>query len=366
MGFQIEKRGFFRVSDLANSLVADLVANGFTKVHPTGSGSEAKYALLEAGPTVDPLQATQPWRIKFMWGTDAAGTPISETTSDGKLDIIVATPNQLYNDFHATYTRGTAANAPTDVIGLLGSVVGRKPASGAATPSPDRTFIDHSRLKISGTTVDEPRAYPMNYRLSITDRGVAVVVWEQGSDNVGNRYSWFVVQRPVDNQSGNTIVAGRAPVHCVYGLMQDQINQPWVEGFGRYSIRRFVVREEDVFVPVPIDHSPTVTPTNMMGVDAVRNTMDYAAIINPFQQVSITENNKYVITFPNNLNTARYSYTHELDMIAYTSADVVSAGTEVPVQVYGESAPRRYMAMNANGPNNTGMRLLLLCAGGGI
>jgi hypothetical protein len=88
--------------------------------------------------------------------------------------------------------------------------------------------------------------------------------------------------------------------------------------------------------------------------------------MNARQQVAISENNKYVITFPNGLNTSRYAYTHELDMIAYTSADVVSEGTNVPITVYGEGTPRIYKAMPSNGPNNTGMRMLVLVSGGGI
>ena len=53
-------------------------------------------------------------------------------------------------------------------------------------------------------------------------------------------------------------------------------------------------------------------------------------------------------------------------MIAYTSADVISAGTEIEIQVYGEETPRKYKALYSNGPNNTGMRPLILIEGGGI
>jgi hypothetical protein len=63
---------------------------------------------------------------------------------------------------------------------------------------------------------------------------------------------------------------------------------------------------------------------------------------------------------PNRLNTQRYAYTDELDLIGYTSADVISQDSDVPVTVYGESSPRKYKAMKTSGPNNTGFRILVL------
>ena len=148
-----------------------------------------------------------------------------------------------------------------------------------------------------------------------------------------------------------------------------------------HTLRRFIVRERDINAPYPTlgfvkDGILATTATQQgydysefgqcFGVPADKHTLDYAAVINSKQQVAISEGNKYVITFPNGLNTSRYSYTHELDLLAYTSADVVSAGTEVPIQVYGEATPRVYIALSSNGPNNTGMRILLLKSGGGV
>lgn len=108
-----------------------------------------------------------------------------------------------------------------------------------------------------------------------------------------------------------------------------------------------MVRESDILKP-SLPKSATV------------NSEDNRAIINAESMVSISEDNKYVVMFPNGLNTARHSYTQELDLIGYTSADVVSQYSEVPLTVYGEATPRIYKALNANKPNNTGMRILML------
>jgi hypothetical protein len=270
-------------------------------------------------------------------------------------------------------------------------------------------FREHIKL-------DESATRPISFIVSSTTRGVFFSMFEAAADEVGNRNSWFVVQRAVKSD-GTVVTTGRRPVHCVYSIMSRQPNRPWLnedmlrvevdkgykvvpyraaagtgandsirfEETGSYSlnipspeyalVRRFIVREEDVLAPYPT-HSFTKNAfgTNLdyatggfpFGVPADKHTVDYNAVINTKQQVSISEDNKYVITFPNGLNTARYSYTHEMDMIAYTSADVISDGSEVSITVYGEATPRKYVAISANGPNNTGMRILVLKSGGGI
>lgn len=370
-GFRIEKGGFTKISALISSIVDDMLANGFTKVWPAQyTPGTSKDIILKAGPNVDPLSETQPWCVKFLWSKDAADKANVETTNGGKLDVIFGAPNMFTSEGqHANYFRMAAgASDNKDVVGLVGTAVNRD--ANTDIGSPDRTFIDRTRLKVtSGASGrDDTLAYPMSYQLTITPRGFALVVWEQGQERDGNRYSFVIAQRPVDNVTGAVVVTGKCPVHCVYGLMKSSVNQPWTD-VSNFNFRRFTIREADVLVPAPMATFGTINDSAanpMMGVDATKHSQDYNAIINGSQQVSISEDNKYVVSFPTGLNTARYAYKHELDMMAYCSADVVSQGTEIPLQVYGESAPRKYLAMNANGGNNSGMRLLLLVEGGGI
>lgn len=431
MGFHIERRGYTTVKSLAGAVVDDLIANGFTKVFPTTTFNPATdlSVTLQASATVDPLAATQPWNIKMRW-TDVAA-------NDGYLDIIAGTPTQLPSngshtefdvwalDSGTTLETGTTdtrrstvavpggykATRKSEILGLLGSklyrsidATGEPPTTGnqnsftklmsfplnqISLDKPSRTFLDRSLRQSTELT-----AWPMSYSLSITPRGVVLFVWEQNADDSGNKNSWFVIQRPVDHSTGVTYTTGKAPVHCLYGLMTAAFqNKPWLDANYRFmdtgssqtslyipmppaqDIRRFVVRESDITVPYPgpkyvkdafgSDYDYAEGGFNF-GVSATEHTVDYNAVMNNKQQVAITENNKYVITFPNGFNTSRYAYTHELDMIAYTSADVISAGTEVSITVYGEPSPRVYRAMPANGPNNTGMRMLVLVSGGGV
>ncbi len=371
MGFTIERRGFTKINDMMPALIADMKANGFSQQFPDNTVVDPKDIVLKAGPNVDPLSETQPWCVRMMWDRDpsASGSGSSnanpETSVGGRIDMLVAPPEQFPAGKCASYKVKTATGADgtqIEYLGLIGTMTGRS----ATAPANDivRQFFDRSKIDVGSFSV-----YPLCYRLSISDRGFALAVWEQSTESTGNRFSWIVVQRPVDNQTGQVIVTGKAPVHCMYGLMAFDSSPSQLQA-GRYNIRRFIVREADVISPYP-RQGPTATPnpsigTPMMGADATRNTLDFAAVINPVQQVSISENNKYVVTFPNGFNTARHSYTHELDMVAYTGADVVSQGTEIPLSVYGETSARKYMALNANSPNNTGMRLLMLVDGAGV
>lgn len=370
-GYSYEGRAFTTVDALMNDVVERMLENGFDLVYPSARTETSRDIVLQPTVAIDPLVDDQAWQVRFMWDRDpstagdssSAGATVLETVNGGKVDIVVATPMQFADNKCANYKirgeDGMETNA-VEYIGLLGTMQKRGAASEV-----HRQFIDRSMYAKQAWP-----SYPMNYRLSISDRGFALYVWEQATDSIGNRHSFVVVQRPVDNISGEVVVTGKCPVHCLYGMMAFKSNRA-EENAGAYNIRRFVVRESDVNVPYPrqlsVDGPNTVSSgTAMMGVDATRNNRDYAAIINASQQVSITENNKYIVTFPNGLNTARYGYTHEMDMVAYTSADVVSLSTEIPLTVYGESEARLYAALGANGQNNTGMRLLMLVDGAGV
>jgi hypothetical protein len=85
-------------------------------------------------------------------------------------------------------------------------------------------------------------------------------------------------------------------------------------------------------------------------------------IFNGVEQVALTEDKTYLLSFPHNLTTPRFRYTEELDMIGCTSSDVVMAGQDIQFTTYGELGPRTYRAMPANSPLNTGFRIAALVA----
>lgn len=373
-GFQIRRQGFKTAGALFISVIDDLLANGFTYggtgdyTKPAGPTAEKFSVTLEAGPNVDPLNAAaitdkQPWRINFaVYDNATAGIVVAPANllPDG------STPPYVVNDNNPSLET-------TTIGGLLGVIGERYSKMGEPISSPDRWkfasvdvvrpskfltqgFINRAARVWVGInpdptttaalaqptdpTKDLSANYPMSYQLSITGRGIFLSVWEgAASDTSGNYYSWMLVQRPVDRDTGATIITGKAPVFCVSSVGN--------------KINRFVVRESDVTKPT-------------WPVSAVTDQPDAAAIINDKIQVAVSEDNQYVVSFPSRLNTPRYAYTYELDMIGYTSATVVSQNTEIPLTLYNESTPRNYAAVHSNMENSNGMRIVALVKGGGI
>lgn len=169
---------------------------------------------------------------------------------------------------------------------------------------------------------------------SITDHGIAICLYEQNLVIDGIGFSWFVLQRPVNND-GSIYVEDRAPVVCLFGATPDEMNQT--------NINFCIVREFDVN-----------TPTEFM--DASVNHEERVAVINSMEQVAIAPSRRACIFFPSGFNTQRYFYALELDMFAYTSADVISMSSMVPDDRYGNV--RKYLALNSNKKLNQGMRFL--------
>lgn len=375
-GFQIRRQGFKTAGALFIAVIDDMLANGFTYggtgsyTKPAGPTAEKFSVTLEAGPDVDPLNPlvagstpNQPWRVNFsVYDNATAGICVcpANMLPDGSTPPIIVNDN---NPGLETTTPGGVAGVVGERYTKMGEVASsadrwKFPSNDLIRPSKYTTqgFINRSARVWVGINPDPTSAgapvaptdptkdlssnYPMSYQLSITPRGFFLSVWEGASADVsGNYFSWVLVQRPVDRDTGATIIAGKAPVFCVSAVGN--------------KINRFVVREADVTKPT-------------WGVSAVSDQPDAAAIINDKVQVAVSEDNQYVVSFPSRLNTPRYAYTYELDMIGYTSATVVSQNTEIPLTLYSESTPRNYAAVHSNMENSNGMRIVALVKGGGI
>lgn len=343
-GFYVRRSGYTHVGELMLAVINDLTTNGFVTRFPAAwvppvdpAGRAAFKVTLEAGPTVDPLNETalqnkQPWRVQIqVFDKHTAG-------------FTAGTQQSLRTDGTASY--GTQGTTTKTLKGPLGAVGGyyTKNNTDPATFAPDVTkpaegFINRSS-RVLLNAIDLSDSFPMTYSLSITPRGVALCIWEDYvSDSGATAVSWVLIQRPVNRETGVIVTDGKAPVFCVYS----------VNGL----INRFIVRESDVLRPSD-------------AVDATKDSDYQNAFINALEQVAISEGNKYVVSFMSRLNTTRYAYTHELDMLGYTGADVVSENTDIPLTVYGEATPRKYVSLLANGANNTGMRIVTIKEGGGI
>lgn len=338
-GFVVRRSGFVTAGELFMSVVTDMLANGFKAISPSTwvppvlpAEKQKFFITMEAGELVDPLNATalpnkQPWRIRLevvdaYTATFVVGSQLT-LPDNGQQSWLVAG-----NDTAGPL--GVVGGKYTDGTGIL-----RKPLA----TDIKQGFLNRRSRVMAGST-DLSASYPLSYYLAITPRGIFLDVWEDlTTDTLSIPHAWILVQRPVDRKTGAVVTTGKAPV---FALMS-------VGGV----INKIVVREADVLRPSE-------------SYDATLDGINSAAIINANEQVAISENNQYVISFPARLNTPRYAYTYELDMLGYTSSDVVAENTFIPLRVYGEAADRRFVAMHASKPNNAGMRIVALNQGGGI
>ena len=253
-------------------------------------------------------------------------------------------------------------------------------------------------------------SYPMSYRLTMTERGVLLYIFDDAAADQADDYAWFCAQRTVDNQTGitRTDEASRFPLHVLYSCSRESVyprdfgvyfstqaaNLQTVENtlsqvfdaagtsynidtigndafyilntydredsladeFTAKNIWRFCAREFDVLKPWDVHKLATAHQT------------DSNAVINPLEQLAITDDNRFVITFPTGLTSQRFMYPkEEMDMICFSSAEVVAEGSNVPMQTYkpdGVTADqRRYTGLRATLANGNGMRLLALVNG---
>jgi hypothetical protein len=409
----LTRDGFIDVRALVSDWLRAMVANGFTLITRTPItfdplNPQPIEAVLETTTAVNKLSDSEPWRIRI--------------TADNQYtcEIQAATPLQIGDEWEESvdnlrgFVCGQVGESPHTVPHNYRDVIplGKSSAANALRnePQPSHAFSIQTLSFIDVREFSNMlRAYPMSYRLSITNRGFAMAYWIESDDQSAGdspTQSWICIQRPVEQKSGNALqdpdpLGSRNPVFCMYGIYNKHIFDTYGETsekirytadmdgqvpVGRATsvslrplagvVQKFTVREKDVLKPTYPE-------------DATANTADSNAWLNEVQQQtrveyrasSETANNgsfilagaKYVILYPNRLNTKRFRYQHDLDMIAYTSSDVIAPQLTIRVNVYNEGAKdangkvlsdqgrfRKYTALTPNNSYNTNMTILML------
>ena len=315
---------------VANSNIIDQLS-GLSSSHNPDSFSFTMEATGDVDPLNDPAvqqlpSDRQPWRVQFVVPDEqkAAGS--------------VATGLQMtYDPNAAKVTISKITDDTGAIIDNVGSIGATQPGGVFSNTDVNQGFYNR-KVRVANQAV----TYPLTYRLTITDRGFFLGIWE-GSWSTqraaatanSNYFNWVLVQRPVDRNTGVTLVQGKAPVFMVNGV--------------NYTYYKLVVREADI-----------LHPTAPVAADA--NSDDSSMLFNSKNQVALTEDKTYLLTFPHNLTTPRFRYTEELDLIGTTSADVVMASQEIQFRTYGERGARTYAALPPSGQYNTGLRLAVMAA----
>lgn len=244
------------------------------------------------------------------------------------------------------------SSTTVDRPGIMGS-----PLTGNSNVVINTDYVDQGFFNRSKRVVNDASSYPINTQLTVTDRGIFFGAWEgnfsvlQKKQLTGmyddNVFNWFLIQRPVDRLTGRILTTGRAPLFCINSV--------------GYKYHKFIVRESDVFHP---SQGPKKETDNGVVVDwrtpADQHSNDSFAVLNTSNQIALTEDSKYLVSFLHNLTSPRFRYSEELDMLGQTSADVCISGNDLSITAYAESGPRIYKALPSNKPYNTGLRIVVL------
>lgn len=378
----IVKSGFTSNVKMWKSILQDLIDNGFSLVSYNNTAAstipttDLTAFVVEATSTIDPLAGTgvgkQRWRVACKV-TDkrvnlycAAPEQISDTgtiAKTGTISISSSAYPEYAGQIGARYNGNTGGVAGDNDVcfwhrGITGS--NNSVYYGGTMAYPTNVTTGSAAQQNNDSLIwADPEATPFTYHLAFTDHGFALHIAVEGRDSDGCRGAWLVVQRAI-NSDGTVVVDGKAPLFCMFsvnggGSMNNDLEvRPATNSPGSFQIMRFTVRESDVNAPT------TPAPAHI-------HSSDSFAVINPYQMVPFSEDNHFDFRLPQGFNTQRYSYPYEMDIVGYASADVISNGTEIAVQVYNEveddgttAKKRTYKALTANSPNNTGMRIFLL------
>lgn len=305
----------------------------------------------------------QPWRLAF------------EANGRQTMNAYAATSVQLKDD--GTIARITDFNGNvTDRAGMMGALpsiiytanTGTTKGNVITDVGIDTANIYQGFVNRSIRVANYPEAYPLSYIATFTDRGLFFGVWEgtwsvmqkSRSRQLSERdawFNWFLVQRPVDRKTGQTRTTGQSPVFCINSV--------------GYKYWKFVVRERDVMHPTQGDKETqsynfqantgnVFLETTQYRVPADRHSEDSHMLLNTTDQIALTEDSKYLVSFLYNLTTPRFRYSDELDMIGQTAGDVAMASSDIKIRAYGEDADRTYKSLAANLPYNAGLRICVL------
>jgi hypothetical protein len=355
--FSVERKDYTAISTLTLSLINDLAANGFTVKYPVDENNvyvqpadnAAFKVILETTSAVSNIfHTSQAWRICFEIISNP--WPLRNYPPLGGPFLLachVGTANNLKDD--GTVSRSQALTLQGNYATMFknepfGNIGGQWNNTGdgeidldAAPAYSDKAQCFYNRFLIENNNMGGYR--PLSYRTSITSRGLFIGIWDSLTQETGTGFNWLLVQRSVDSTTGAirgttpSTIESKCPVFCVNSTNN--------------QIYKFIAREADV-------PAPSTRIENKLDAE------DSAAPLNTFNQVSFNEDGNYVISLLNNLTTPRFKYPDELDMVGTISADVIGASQKIDITVYGEAQPRKYVALQANGANNTGMRLMVL------
>lgn len=260
--------------------------------------------LLKPRIAVDVNSYDQEWVVRFELSED-----------EQRLRLNIVTPMQVDNITGDLYAR---------VVGSLNT---------SDTPNELGYWFRRDRL---GTHGKYNR--PFSFLFTADSHGFAVAIWEHAVvDSPERQISWLCVQKPVDWETGIVIPTQHNPVLALSGT------------FNRFraDVKQLLVRESDIPVPAP-------------AATAIDYTYNRNSVMHTVKLKEIAENRDYIIQFPNNFSTERFSYEGVFDIIGFANTDLVSANANLNIEVF--NSQRIYHSMVSTEADNAGISVMFRTA----
>ena len=276
------------------------------------------HAWFTATSSVDPNVANQGWSLII----EASQSEVDEKFR--YLDIFLLPTSQVTSNRAPVYS-------PLVVAGKL------------SREGKSASHFIHLVDEWGQTSGSDVKAHPIEMYAVSTDHGVAFSFNPDGLNNEGRAQSWFVVQRLRDPNTG--LIPVNSPLVCLFSTCGGCIlgNPDAVDTWG---VSKMFVREFDspyVSLPVP---AATMWP-------------DSYPMICVTQQVTFTHDGRFLLLSPMMVNSSRYLYPLQMDMLYYTSADALAYKSLVDVKLPASPISSKYTALGASGNDNRGVRVLL-------
>jgi len=148
----------------------------------------------------------QKWRIRFEWDRKLQSIKVNVATEYQLLDDMSVSSGQTRDGIKSPIYREPGELCDVYLEPNTGRTIGYEMVKAKS-----------HWFRRSGKTEDNiSRTYPMSYRITVTDHGMGLFLWDQASVDQDDDYSWFVVQRHVDQTTGQPEFTQKSPVHCVY------------------------------------------------------------------------------------------------------------------------------------------------------
>ena len=213
------------------------ITTSFLVESSTGTDLLSDETLVPEYYQVQSQRRPQKWRLRFEWNRKLQSIKVNVATEYQLLDNMTVTSGQERDGIKSPIYR-----EPGELCDVY-----MEPNTGR-TLGYEMVKAKSNWFRRAGRTEDNlSRTYPMSYRITVTDHGMGLFVWDQASVDQDDDYAWFVVQRHVDQTTGQPEYSNKSPVHCLYSPSKRPVDIADLNQFYASADVNDLTKSENVF-----------------------------------------------------------------------------------------------------------------------